>query len=128
MRTEEHRKAFEEYKKNIFETAITRGIEHSQRTIGFSASRGIIELLSIYLHSINKLDAGAQLNHRWFKTENVVDRLPDFPKKTEIIAKMVLLENLSESLSYGSQKSNDEIVKVIELFQNLEKIISEMMK
>jgi len=128
MKIDQHEKAFEEYRKNIMEIALTRGLLESQRTIGFSASRGIVELLSIYLHKINKLDIGAQLNHRWFKSEKISEQLPDFRGKAKILKDMILLENLSESLSYGSEKTLDDIKTVVELFNKLEKAIMELMR
>jgi hypothetical protein len=112
MKTEEHIKAYEQHRDAI-EWAINRRVERSQRIIGTHASRKIVELLSAYLHSINKIDAGFQINHRWFKSEKVADRFQNFPKKNVIIGKMVDLENLSESLTYETQKTVKEIKYVI---------------
>lgn len=79
MKEEDHWKAYQEYKDNIFSWALEiRGLEKSQRTIGLNASRAIVELLSVYLHKKKLVDEGFQLNHRWFKTERVSEKLPDF--------------------------------------------------
>ncbi|MFH1631284.1 MAG: hypothetical protein ABIA21_03650 [Candidatus Aenigmatarchaeota archaeon] len=128
MKIDQHIKAYEEYMKNVKEISMTRGLLESQRTIGLSASRGIVELLSAYLHSIQKLDAGAQLNHRWFKSDRIVDKLPDFPGKKEILKEMILLENLSEDLTYGTEKDISAIVKTVELFNKLEKKLLGLIK
>jgi len=82
MKIDEHRKSFEEHRKTIFKWAIeVLGIENSQRIIGLHASRGMAELLSVLLHKKNLIDAGFQINHRWFKSNRVSERLPEFPKK-----------------------------------------------
>lgn len=127
MRAEEHIKAYEEH-KDVIDWAINRGIEQSQRTIGTHASRSIVELLSAYLHKINKIDAGFQINHRWFKSEKVEERLPDFPDKKSIINKMVKLENKSENLTYGSQRAKEEIKEVIKLMNELGTMLEDLMK
>jgi len=41
---------------------------------------------------------------------------------------MIDLENASEKLSYGSEKSEKEIKNAIKLFNQLEKTIKELMK
>jgi len=122
MKTEEHLKAFQEHRDAI-DWAINRGMEKSQRILGAHASRGITELLSAYLHKINKIEPGFQINHRWFKSEKVGERFPDFPNKSSIIPKMVKLENMSENLTYGSQKSEKEMKRIIELLNELEKLL-----
>ncbi len=127
MRVEDHIKAYEEHRAAI-DWAINRGPEKSQRIIGTHASRGVIELLSAYLHKINKIDIGFQINHRWFKSENVSKRFQEFPKRAIIFNKMTELENKSENLTYGSQKSEREIKDVIELFNQLETLLKEMIE
>jgi|SRR3989339_770855 len=122
MKTEEHLKAFQEHRDAI-DWAINRGMEKSQRILGAHASRGITELLSAYLHKINKIEPGFQINHRWFKSEKAGERFPDFPNKSSIIPKMVKLENMSENLTYGSQKSEKEMKRIIELLNELEKLL-----
>lgn len=124
MKPEKHKEAFEEHKETIFEWALKiKGIEKSQRVIGLHASRGIVDLLSAYLEKIGKIKPGTQINHRWFKSTKVGERFLDFPKKEEIINKLIILERLCEDLTYGSPKSEEEIRKAVVLFQELEKII-----
>jgi len=119
--------AFEEHRETLFRWALeVHGIEKSQRTVGLHASRGIIELLSAYLHRKKKVSDGFQLNHRWFKSENVLERLPDFENKSKVIGKMIELENLSESLAYGSQKPKETIELALKMFRDLEKEIKRL--
>ena len=84
MKIEEHMKAFQEHRDAI-DWAINRGTAKSQRIIGTHAARGINELLSAYLHKINKIDIGFQINHRWFKSEKAGDRFQDFPMKEFVL-------------------------------------------
>jgi len=128
MKEEDHMKAYQEYRDNIFLWAIEiRGLEKSQRTVGLNASRAIVELLSAYLHRKKLVDEGFQLNHRWFKSEKVSEKLPDFKNKHKILEKMVSLEKSSESLSYGSPKPSEKIRDIIELFNEIEKVILVML-
>jgi hypothetical protein len=129
MKTEHHLEAFEEHKKTIFKWALDiYGISKSQRIVGLHASRGIIELLSAYLHKKKLVDKGFQLNHRWFKSDRVSKRLPGFDNKDKIIRKMIELEQLSEKLSYGSPKQGGMTEKTLALFNDLEDEITGMMK
>lgn len=129
MREEEHFKAYLEHKEAIFKWALEiRGLERSQRVVGVHASRAIVELLSVFLHRKKLVDEGFQLNHRWFKSERVAERLPEFKGKNKIIKQMVALESSSETLSYGAPKPVEQSKNTIELFNVLESKILEMMK
>ncbi len=124
MKEEDHLKAYQEYKDNIFSWALEiRGLEKSQRTVGLNSSRAIVELLSVYLHRKKLVDEGFQLNHRWFKSEKVSEKLPDFKNKSELLKNMIALENSSEALAYGAPKSKENIKEIILLFNESEKII-----
>ena len=127
MKKETHLKAFQEHRETI-DWAIDRGIEKSQRIIGMHASRGVVELLSAYLHKINKIEIGFQINHRWFKSSNIYEKFPDFPKKRIIFSRMIELEDFTEKLTYGSDRSIKEIKKTLELFNELERILTELME
>lgn len=121
--------AFEEHRSTIFKWGLnTYGLSKSQRIVGLHASRGIVELLSAYLHKEKLIDEGFQINHRWFKSEKISEKLPDFKNKGKIIKKMVELELLSEQLSYGSPKPTKTIEKALILFKDIENEISRSMK
>lgn len=114
MKEEDHREAFEVHKKAIFTWALEiEGLGKSQKIIGLHAARGIIELLSLFLHKKKLVSEGFQLNHSWFKSEKVFDKLPDFENKKEIIDKIIKLENTCEILSYGKKKPLNEIEEAI---------------
>lgn len=127
MKPEDHRKAFEEHKEAIFEWALKiKGIEKSRRIIGLHAGRGIVELLSAFLESKGFVKPGSQLNHRWFKSFRIAERLPNFPQKEKIIKDLITLEILSENLAYGSPKSREEIKKAVNLFKKIEERIKKL--
>ncbi len=126
MRPETHKEAFEVHKRAIFKWALEiEGLEKSQRIIGLHASRGIIELLSLFLHTKKLIDEGFQLNLRWFKSNKVGDKLPEFENKKDIISKLTKLENICEILSYGSEKPVDKTKEAINLFKELEELLGE---
>ncbi len=119
VKEKEHREAFETHKKIIFEWALEiQCLQKSQRIIGLHASRGIAELLSLLLHRKKLVLAGFQLNHRWFKSEKVAEKLPEFENKDEIIKLMVRLENICEVLSYGKQRSIEKVKKPLIYLEN----------
>ena len=121
MKIAEHQESFEEHKETIFRWALeVKGIEKSQRIIGLHASRAILDLLSIYLLKKGKMSPGKQINHRWFKSGKVSDKLPDFKNKNQITEKIIKLELLCEKLTYGSQRSETEIKTALELFNEIE--------
>ena len=125
MKEEEHFNAYSEH-RSVIDWAIDKGVEQSQRTISMHASRGAIELLSLYLHKANKIDQGFQINHRWFKSPQAGRKLPDFEKKSAIVPKLVKLENRCENLTYSSQKPASKIREVVELFNEVEKLLKEL--
>ncbi len=127
MKIEEHKNAYEEHRGNVFRWAVEiQGLEKSQRTIGLNISRCAVELLSIYLHQKQLISEGKQLNHRWFKSPNVGNKLPEFPNKANTVEKMVELENLAEKLSYGASKPVEMIKHSIDLFLGIEAEIKKL--
>ena len=127
MKIEDHHNSYEEHRETI-NWAIDRGLRKSQRIIGMHASQAIVELLSEFLHKINVIEMGFQINHRWFKSKRVFERFPDFPEKEIIIKKINKLELLSENLIYGSQKNEEEAKLILNLFNDIEKILLNLME
>jgi len=121
MKLENHLESYKEHKETIFDWALKiKGLKNSQRVIGLHASRAIIDLLATYLLKRNLIDPGIQINHRWFKSEKVLERFPEFDNKEEIIKQIVKLELLCEDLTYGSPKPETKIKEAILLFNKLE--------
>ena len=124
MKAEDHLESFNEHKDTIFDWALrVKGIQNSQRIVGLHASRGIIDLLSAYLHENDKITTGAQINHRWFKSKKAKDKLPDFEGKDEIVDRLVELELICEDLSYGAPKPVEKIEEALKSFKELEEKI-----
>jgi len=116
MKIEDHMESFNEHKETMFDWALrVKGLENSQRIIGLHASRGIVDLLSAYLHEKDKISIGAQINHRWFKSKKINDKIPDFEGKGVITGKLVELELLCEDLSYGAPKPVEKIESALKL-------------
>ena len=127
MKTEDHIESYNEHKETIFDWALRiKGLKKAQRIVGLHASRGIIDLLSAYLHESNKITIGTQINHRWFKSKKAADKLPEFQEKSVIVPQLVELELLCEDLSYGAPKSKETIEKALKLFAELEKVITKI--
>lgn len=127
MKSEDHLESYNEHRETIFDWALRiKGLKKAQRIVGLHASRGIIDLLSAYLHESNKITIGAQINHRWFKSKKAVDKLPEFQDKAIIIPKLVELELLCEDLSYGAPKTKENVEKALELFIEVENCITKL--
>ena len=121
MKLEHHLESFKEYKETIFDWALKiKGLKNSQRIICTHASRAIVDLLATYLLKRSLIDPGLQINHRWFKSKKVNDKLPNFDNKEKIISEMIKLELLCEELTYGTPKSEQKIQEALVLFKKLE--------
>ncbi len=121
MKLESHMESYREHKETIFDWALKiKGIKNSQRVIGTHASRAMVDLLAAYLIKRNLISTGLQLNHRWFKSKNILERLPDFEDKDEICEDMIRLELLCEDLTYGAPKPEEKIKEAIILFNKIE--------
>lgn len=121
MKIENHLEAYKEHKETIFDWALkVKGLKNSQRIIGLHASRGIVDLLMVYLLKKGVVDSGTMINHRWFKSKSVLERLPEFENKKAICNEIIKLELLCEDLTYGAPKSEERIKETILLFNQLE--------
>ena len=112
---------------NEIERAIMEGIMNKQRTIGFHTSAAAADMYEIILHRMNLITAGFVVKHEWFASKNKIkDRLPyDFPAKKEVISLISAIETERNKLCYGKPRSEEEVVTVIELFNQLkEKFIA----
>ena len=121
MKLENHLESYKAHKETIFDWALkVKGIKNSQRVIGTHSSRAMVDLLAVYLLKRNLISPGLQLNHRWFKSEKILEKLPEFENKKEICKDMIKLELLCEDLTYGSPKPEEKIKEAIVLFNKIE--------
>ena len=121
MKLENHMLKLREHLK-----ALEWGVkQNNQSSIGFHASAGSVEMLSILLHRLRKVQADFQLNHTWFKSDGVLEKkLPfDFPHKEEIIGLIKGIEELRNPLCYGSPKLESSIDEVLEHFYKIKEIV-----
>jgi len=129
MKYEDHLTAFDDRKETALKWGVeVKGIEHAQRIIGDNVSKAITELLSACLHKKQKVEEGFQLNHAWFKSEKVFEKLPEFENRKAIVSKMIELEKLCEKLSYGAPKPVEMSRKALTLFEELETSIRKVMQ
>src|SRR3990167_2817163 len=93
MKIESHLENLKESLREI-EEAVTKGLLQKQRTLGFHASAGAIDILEIILHKNNLIDPGFVIKHEWFNSKKkIAEKLPfDFPKKREILECIVKIE------------------------------------
>ena len=121
MKSESHLESYKEHREVIFEWALkVKGLKNSQRIVGTHASRAAIDLLCACLLKKGVIDVGTQINHRWFKSSKVMEKLPEFDNKESIIPLMIKLELLCEDLTYGAPKPEENVNEAVVLLNNIE--------
>ena len=87
--------------------AVSVGLEKRSSTIALHASACSIDLIELYLHSINKISVGTMIKHEWFKEPKLDQKIAplaermlgvDFPKKQEIFSLMYAIEERRNNL------------------------------
>lgn len=129
MKLETHLENLKESIQEI-EDAVSKGVEAKQMTIGFHSSSGAMNILEIILHENNLIDPGFIVKHEWLNFKNIVKTKLnfDFPKKEGIIKLMMKVEFLRNPLCYGRRRTEEEIIPIIEAFNNLKKLFQEVTK
>ena len=132
--TDEHIKKIKEHLEEI-EDAIDQGIENKPITIGFHCSACSVELLELYLHTINKISVGHVIKHDWFKKpkieqkkEDLIDRKLkiNFNNKKEIYDLIYSIEEKRSNLVYG--KSDKKVIEsVLNSFLKLKEKLIELL-
>lgn len=127
MKIESHIENLKESIREVDE-AITKGIGNKQRTIGFHTSVGAADMLEIILHKNNLIDWGFIVKHEWFNSKNLIkEKLNfDFPRKEEILLLITSIESVRNSLCYGKRKTDEELMSVINSFNELKNIFLEV--
>lgn len=132
---DEHKRKIKEHLEEIAD-AIEEGIEKRPITIGFHCSACAIELLELYLHTLNKIPFGKIIKHDWFKKPNLgqkreplVDRKikVEFDNKEEIYNLIYEIEENRNSLVYG-KVGKEQVKKVLESFLEYKKVIIYLIK
>ena len=132
---EEHKRKIKEHLEEI-EDAIEEGIEKRPITIGFHCSACVIELLELYIHSLNKIPMGKILKHDWFKKpkegqkkEPLIERKlkVEFENKEELYDLIYEIEENRNSLVYG-RVGKEQVKKVLDSFLKYKSKIIELIK
>ena len=123
MKSEDHIRSFNE-SLDVIKESIEKGIQKRQRSIGFCASTGAIDLFEIFLHNKQLLNPSSMIKHDWFSSERRInERLNfDFPKKNEIINLILKIEAKRNILCYGKLQPEEYIEEEINDFFKLIKI------
>ena len=125
MKIDSHEKSLKESKEVIAES-IKRGLEKRQRTIGFHCSSAAIDLLEIFLHKHNLLDAGAYLKHNWFTSvQRAREKLPVFKNKEKILALLTKIEQNRSLLCYSKPRPVDTIKDAINAFNEVKALLED---
>ncbi|MBS3056593.1 MAG: hypothetical protein J4473_04120 [Candidatus Aenigmarchaeota archaeon] len=98
---------------------------HRQKLIGFACSEASCDLLAILLHKKNLIDPGFNVNHRFFvSTKIAASKFDyDFPSKRKLLLLLVNQEEYKNQLCYGKPKEKGVVLKCIENFFEIKKII-----
>ncbi len=125
---EEHKKIIKEFEDDINEKLRRNIIIERQKILGFSTSEGASNCFALFLHHQNLISQGFNVNHKWFASKRRAEEkfLFDFPKKTEILDKLVRQEQLRNILCYGKSKTIDDVEESIKLFFEIKKLIEKI--
>jgi|SRR3989344_553075 len=134
MKTDKHEEVLREIMEEI-ETSLkdSRGLVFHQRRLAFSLSLGSTSLLEIYLHKLNILKEGSQINHLWFrkKKESILKQLQNqvtspinsVESIEKIIDLIVKIEDKRDILAYGAPASESILQEKITLFFQLKELL-----
>jgi hypothetical protein len=107
---------------------VDKGIETTQRTIGFHTSLGTVEMLELYLHTLGVFPVTYRLNHAWLKSQKKIrEKIPyDFPEKERIIELAYYIEKNRDILCYGRAVGREKIMEQLEYFHELREIFGRL--
>ncbi len=127
MKIESHLENLRESVKEL-EDAVKKGLTSKQRSIGFHASSGAIDMLEIILHEKNLIDPGFVFKHEWLNSpRKIKEKLTfDFPRKQEILALASKIEGMRNKLCDGKRQDESVLETVVHDFQELKKIFQEV--
>ncbi len=111
----------------LIEESIEKGLVERQRTIGFNASAAIADMLEMFLHKNSLIDLGFIIKHEWLKSKKSIEnKFPfDFPRKEEIFALILKIEEKRNVLCYGKPQKEEIIREVINNFNKIKEIFRE---
>ena len=134
MKIEKHKEILKEVLDEI-ESALkdNRGLVSHQRRLAFSLSLGSVNLIEIYLRTLDVMKEGSKINHMWFKRKN--DTIKDYMQKQitvplrsvadidKIIEIAFKIEEKRDDLAYGAPSTEKLLQEKINLFFELKKVV-----
>ena len=123
MKIPDHKERLRE-SLSLIEESIEKGLVERQRTIGFNASAAVTDMLGIFLHKNSLIDPGIIVKHEWLKSEKSMEnKFPfDFPRKEEIFALILKIEEKRNILCYGKPQKEEIILEVLNNFNKVKEI------
>jgi len=124
---EEHKKTVKELEEDIKEKVRTGILEQRQKIIGFATSEAATNLFALFLHKKKLVSEGTAINHRWFASlKRATEKFPfEFPKKHELVQKLVRQEQLRERLCYGRAKTKKDAEEAVKNFFEIKEIVQD---
>ncbi|MEK6935212.1 MAG: hypothetical protein AABW67_00330 [Nanoarchaeota archaeon] len=120
----------ENLKESIAEIdeSISKGLVSKQRTLGFHASAGAVDILEIILHKNRLIDPGFIIKHEWFNSKRKIEEKLnfEFPKKKEILDLVVKIEFVRNSFCYGKRQEEERLEELVFNFNKLKEIFLEV--
>ncbi|MBU0628992.1 MAG: hypothetical protein KKC75_07410 [Nanoarchaeota archaeon] len=122
---EEHTKILKGLLDDINEKIRANLLVERQKIVGFSASEAATNLFAVLLHKKSLVEAGFNVNHRFFASEKIaMSKFDyDFPKKGEIIQLLVNQEGFRDKLCYGKEKNADIVDSAVKNLFKLKELI-----
>jgi|SRR3989344_6173178 len=123
MKIPDHKERLRE-SLSLIEESIEKGLVERQRTIGFNASAAVTDMLGIFLHKNSLIDPGIIVKHEWLKSEKSMEnKFPfDFPRKEEIFALILKIEEKRNILCYGKPQKEELILEMLNNFNKVKGI------
>jgi hypothetical protein len=109
------------------EEAVKNGLINKQRSLGFHASAGAVDIIETILHKNNLIDMGFITKHEWFNSKRKIQEKFnfDFPRKTEILDLAAKIEFVRNSLCYGKRQNEKVLEELVLNFNKLKQIFME---
>jgi hypothetical protein len=128
---EEHEKIIKEFMDDINEKIRANLLIERQKIIGFTASEAAVNLFALLLHKKNLVEAGFNVNHRYFASERIAEKRfnLDIPQKKELLKLLVNQEDYRNKLCYGKEKEanivNSAIKNLFKIKETIDSILGE---
>ncbi|MCK5322426.1 MAG: hypothetical protein KAJ47_04125 [Candidatus Aenigmarchaeota archaeon] len=109
-------------------SAVRQGLVNKQRSLGFHTSAACVDMFEIFLHKNGYLPEDHVIKHEWFTSMNKMkEKVPyDFEDKEELLDLIRKVEIKRNNFCYGKKKDFDELVSLVEDFNNVKNKFAEL--